>query len=178
MTAKKWSASEVCYLRTKNATLTDAEIARDLGRTLQQVWMKKCRLGLSRNLHINWTAAEEAFLRDNYDRMKRAEIAEALGRDVPSIIGKARRLRLRKSAGRPRVSDAVNPDAAENQPTRRDPTPEEIRERCEVERANRTFVYSPRGEGSQQAGPPPSRLAVRELRSRVVFTRRGFTAEL
>lgn len=86
---REWASWEEKYLWEHTNLMTDTAIAKELGRTVNAVKLRRGKLGLT-NQQPPWTAEDKAFVRENLDYMTDAQIATELGRR-PDSIGALRR---------------------------------------------------------------------------------------
>ena len=96
---KRYSESELNFIRNNYASMSVREIASSLNRTPKSVRAKIERLGiplssLSRNSARHWSESEIAFIKENYSQMSDAKMGKALGISVSMVCRKRMELGL------------------------------------------------------------------------------------
>jgi hypothetical protein len=90
-TSRPWTADDEAELRRLFPTMTNAELARELDRTLESIMVRSRSLGLYRKgparfPRKRWTREEERLLIRLWKKYPRGEIARRLGR-TPDAVG-------------------------------------------------------------------------------------------
>lgn len=99
MRGKEWTWKDLDFLRTNYDGMTNAELARKLGRTYGAVITKAYNLGLKKkmgNKLIEWTPQKLKLLTDFFPIMFNDALAKWLGISIRTLTRKARELGLRK----------------------------------------------------------------------------------
>lgn len=95
-----WAKEEVDFLKDNYQSMSNEELARELGIKQKSVENKLHNLGLKRKKikkrHI-WSKEEEQFLRDNYQSMSNSELASKLGVKKKSVANKLSHLGLKRA---------------------------------------------------------------------------------
>lgn len=102
----RWTLEDDEKLRTLFSSLTYAEIAAEMGRTVPAVRARATHalhLTRKRGSRVVWTESEDEALRKLYGTMPVAKIAARLGRTCPAILARVHK-NLGRGAGRKRVS--------------------------------------------------------------------------
>lgn len=114
-----WTWKEIDFLRTNYSKMTNAELARKLGRTYGAVITRAYRMGLKKkmgNKQIEWTPQKLKLLTDFYPIMFNEALAKWLGISIRTLSRKAKELglkkrddfrELKKEAWRQRQSEAL-----------------------------------------------------------------------
>lgn len=87
MARKQWTEEEIQFLKDNIKTMSYAEMAEHLGRTVGSVKNKADKTKIFKGRF--WTDEEVAFLEDNVGLKTFTFIAEKLGRTVPAVHNKA-----------------------------------------------------------------------------------------
>ena len=100
---RPWTEQDIEYLRRHYGIMSRKQLAEALGRTVNTVQDRACKLGLTRQ-HTpskRWSKKEEEFLRQQVGRMTKEELARKLGRSYNSVAGKIQMMGLSgsRSAG-------------------------------------------------------------------------------
>jgi hypothetical protein len=108
-TSRPWTAEEDEKLRTIYHTMSRAEVARELDRTVVAVAFRATELGITRKYRPRgdirrWTEEEDALIRQLYGTMPAAEIATHLNRTVPAVVQRIGTLGIRKRRYRTKKS--------------------------------------------------------------------------
>lgn len=91
-----WTDEEIQFL-FKNPTMSLADLALELGKTVDAVKTKRSRLGIKREQMKPWTADERRILQLNYSKVPKEELLELLpGRTWNSISSQVYYLRRRQ----------------------------------------------------------------------------------
>ena len=99
MKESNWTWKEIDFLRTNYSKMTNAELARKLGRTYGAVITKAYNLGLKKkngNKLIEWTPEKLKLLTDFFPIMFNDALAKWLGVSRRTLTRKARELGLKK----------------------------------------------------------------------------------
>lgn len=88
---KAWTVSDQDYLREHCHSMSDAEIAAAIGRSVNSVKIKKAKLGLTKKQRT-WSDEDKDFILKNKDTMTDVEMAEQLGRHIESVGNMRRKL--------------------------------------------------------------------------------------
>lgn len=99
MRERDWTWKELDFLRTNYSKMTNAELARKLGRTYGAVITKAYNLGLKKkmgNKLIEWTPQKLKLLTDFFPIMFNDALAKWLGVSRRTLTRKARELGLKK----------------------------------------------------------------------------------
>lgn len=94
-----WTWKEIDFLRTNYSKMTNAELARKLGRTYGAVITRAYRMGLKKkngNKLIEWTPQKLKLLTDFFPIMFNDALAKWLGVSIRTVTRKARELGLKK----------------------------------------------------------------------------------
>lgn len=94
-----WTWKEIDFLRTNYSKMTNAELARKLGRTYGAVITRAYRMGLKKkngNKKIEWTPQKLKLLTDFFSITFNDALAKWLGVSRSTLIRKARELGLKK----------------------------------------------------------------------------------
>lgn len=96
MESLKWTQNERDYLRREYPDKKAKEVSKELGRSINSVYLKANELGIESN-HTSgqrWTDTEVEFLKNNYKKKSIREIADNLDRSYKAIQAKADKLDL------------------------------------------------------------------------------------
>lgn len=99
MRERDWTWKELDFLRTNYSKMTNAELARKLGRTYGAVISRAYLLGLKKkngNKLIEWTPEKLKTLTDFFPIMFNDALAKWLGVSIRTLTRKARELGLKK----------------------------------------------------------------------------------
>ena len=99
MRERDWTWKELDFLRTNYSKMTNAELARKLGRTYGAVISRAYLLGLKKkngNKLIEWTPQKLKLLTDFFPIMFNDALAKWLGVSIRTLTRKARELGLKK----------------------------------------------------------------------------------
>lgn len=99
MKEPNWTWKEIDFLRTNYSKMTNAELARKLGRTYGAVIMRAYKMGLKKkngNKLIEWTPQKLKLLTDFFPTMFNDALAKWLGVSRRTLTRKARELGLKK----------------------------------------------------------------------------------
>ena len=99
MKVPDWTWKEIDFLRTNYSKMTNAELARKLGRTYGAVITRAYRMGLKKkngNKLIEWTPQKLKLLTDFFPIMFNDALAKWLGVSRRTLTRKARELGLKK----------------------------------------------------------------------------------
>lgn len=94
-----WTWKEIDFLRTNYSKMTNAELARKLGRTYGAVITRAYRMGLKKkngNKLIEWTPQKLKLLTDFFPIMFNDALAKWLGVSIRTVTRKAKELGLKK----------------------------------------------------------------------------------
>ena len=93
-----WTWKEIDFLRTNYSKMTNAELARKLGRTYGAVITRAYRMGLKKNGNklIEWTPQKLKLLTDFFPIMFNDALAKWLGVSRRTLTRKAKELGLKK----------------------------------------------------------------------------------
>lgn len=97
MKGKIWTEEEVKYLKEKWADKKVQEIADDINKTYNAVYMKARNLNLGPSMKGSkrlWTKEEEMYLEDNWGYISKVTLAKNLKRSMHAINVRAFRLKL------------------------------------------------------------------------------------
>jgi len=99
MRGEEWTWKDLDFLRSNYDGMTNAELARRLGRTYGAVITKAYNLGLKKkmgNKLIEWTPQKLKLLTDFFPIMFNDALAKWLGISIRTLTRKARELGLKK----------------------------------------------------------------------------------
>lgn len=99
MRGEEWTWKDLDFLRSNYDGMTNAELARRLGRTYGAVITKAYNLGLKKkmgNKLIEWTPQRLKLLTDFFPIMFNDALAKWLGISIRTLTRKARELGLKK----------------------------------------------------------------------------------
>lgn len=99
MRERDWTWKEIDFLRTNYSKMTNAELARKLGRTYGAVITRAYRMGLKKkngNKLIEWTPQKLKLLTDFFPIMFNDALAKWLGVSRRTLTRKAKELGLKK----------------------------------------------------------------------------------
>lgn len=99
MRGEEWTWKDLDFLRSNYDGMTNAELARKLGRTYGAVITKAYNLGLKKkmgNKLIEWTPQKLKLLTDFFPIMFNDALAKWLGISIRTLTRKARELGLKK----------------------------------------------------------------------------------
>ena len=94
-----WTWKEIDFLRTNYSKMTNAELAKKLGRTYGAVIARAYKMGLKKkngNKLIEWTPQKLKLLTDFFPIMFNDALAKWLGVSVRTLTRKAKELGLKK----------------------------------------------------------------------------------
>jgi DNA-binding CsgD family transcriptional regulator len=93
----KWTQAELDRLRLLAKTLPDAEIAAQMGRTVNSITSRRMREGITGFNNREWTGAELKRLKELVRTMTDKQVAKEMGRTAISIKGQRRKHGYRRS---------------------------------------------------------------------------------
>jgi len=94
-TRKPFTKEEIKFLRENKDKLTNEELAKKLGRSVDSVTHKLSRAGIARE-NYEWTKDKDRFLKKNITKLSYRELSEKLGATVPSIRARCKKIEIRK----------------------------------------------------------------------------------
>jgi len=92
---KPFTKGEIQFMAENRDKMTNEELARHMGRSLDSVTHKLSRMNLSRESY-DWTEEKDDFLRVNLTKLTYRELGERLGTTIPSVRARCKKLRIKK----------------------------------------------------------------------------------
>lgn len=94
---RKFTQSEVDFIKTNYQLMTCTEMAKKLNRPLTSVYTRMYAEGLKKNTYNRYSKTEDTFIKANYTTLSDEEIGKKLNRTKQAITGRRKLLRLIKT---------------------------------------------------------------------------------
>ena len=94
-TKKRFTQEEIKFLKENKDKLSNEELAKELGRSIDSITHKLSRLGIARESY-EWTTIKDKFLKKFITKLSYRQLAEKLGTTVPSVRARCKKLDIRK----------------------------------------------------------------------------------
>ena len=95
ITRKPFTKKEIKFLKDNAGRLTNEELAKELGRSIDSVTHKLSRMGSSRQSY-DWTKDKDNFLKENIKKLSYRQLAQKLGTTIPSVRARCKKINIKK----------------------------------------------------------------------------------